>query len=91
MTEQINQFMNSVTSNNITHNRDIEMVDLDGNSKIICRCYATIVAEKSISMYMEVLEPTIFNTYRDDIQPKIDEHVLEAKELAKQYGVPIVY
>jgi hypothetical protein len=89
-TENINQFMESVTSNNITFNRDIVAKDLNGNTEIIVKCYCTIVAEETISHYMQVIKQEIFNTNKEAIQPEINKFVEEAKILAQTYNVPII-
>ena len=90
MTEKLGEYMNSVTSQNITFNRNIEMQDLEGNTKNICSCYCTIEANKSCSYYFDVLEPVIFASNKAKIQPEIDKYKKECQELALKYNVPII-
>lgn len=90
MRENIAPYLDSVTSQNITFNRDIEMSDLEGNTAIICRCYTTIVANTSISKYIDVLNHEIFKTNREAIQVEVNKYLQEANELALKYNVPIV-
>ena len=87
--KEINTFMDSVTSQNITFNRDIEMRDLEGNTKAICQCYCTIVAFKSCSYYFDVLEAQVYEANKLQIQTEIDAYIAEAKELAGRYNVPM--
>jgi hypothetical protein len=89
-TENINQFMDSVTSNNISFNRDIVAKDLNGNTEVVVKCYCTIVSGETISHYMQVMKPEIFNNNKEAIQPEIEKFVNEAKTLAQAYNVPII-
>ena len=49
MDRKINEFIGISESQNINFNKDIIMTDIEGNSKIMVKCYCTIVANKSIS------------------------------------------
>lgn len=89
-TTEINQFMDSVTSNNIAFNRDIVAKDLNGNNEIIVKCYCTIVAEETISYHMQVVKKAIYEANKEVIQPEIEKFVNEAKTLAQTYNVPII-
>ena len=49
------------------------MTDIEGNSKIMVKCYCTIVANKSISYYMDVVEKEAFDRYKDMLQEEISK------------------
>ena len=85
----MSEYMDSVTSQDISFNRNIEMRDLEGNTKNICSCYCTIKAGENCSYYFQVNEQEIFKVHKDKIQLEIDKFVIEARELANKYNVPV--
>ena len=88
--ENLNDFL-SVSNNQTTNfNKDIILSDLSGNQEIIVKCYCTIVAGKSISYYMDVLNEIIFATQKELIQEQIELFKTEATQLAINNNVPII-
>lgn len=88
--ENLNDFL-SVSSNQTTNfNKDIVLSDLEGNQKIVVKCYCTIVAGKSISYYMDVLDEKVFESQKELIQTQIDNFKEEATQLAINNDVPII-
>lgn len=89
-TRQINDFIGVSDKQTINYNKDITLTDLEGNQKIIVKCYCTIQANQSISYYMDVIEKDIFNKYKDVIQPEINRYKQDAERIATEHNVPII-
>ncbi|MGL5765159.1 MAG: hypothetical protein ACRCX8_05890 [Sarcina sp.] len=88
--EKMNEFL-SVDSNQTTNfNKDIVLSDLNGNQEIVVKCYCTIVAGKSISYYMDVLNTQVFESQKIIIQEQIEIFKKEAEQLAINNNVPII-
>lgn len=88
--EKLNEFL-SVSNNQTTNfNKDIILSDLQGNQEIVVKCYCTIVAGKSISYYMDVLNESIFESQKELIQTQIETFKTEATQLATNNNVPII-
>ena len=90
MNRQINEFIGVAERQNINYNKDIIMPDIEGNSKIIINCYCTIIANKSISYYMDVVETMVFEKYKNTLQEEINSFKLEAERIARDNNVPII-
>ena len=90
MNRQINEFIGVAERQNINFNKDIIMTDIEGNSKIIIKCYCTIIANKSISYYMDVVETMVFEKYKNTLQEEINSFKLEAERIARDNNVPII-
>ena len=90
MDRKINEFIGISESQNINFNKDIVMTDIEGNSKIMVKCYCTIVANKSISYYMDVVEKEAFARYKDMLQEEISKFKTEAERIARENNVPII-
>lgn len=90
MNRQINEFIGVSERQNINFNKDIVMTDIEGNSKIIIKCYCTIIANKSISYYMDVVETMVFEKYKNTLQEEINSFKLEAERIARDNNVPII-
>ena len=90
MNRQINEFIGVAERQNINFNKDIVMTDIEGNSKIIIKCYCTIIANKSISYYMDVVETMVFEKYKNTLQEEINSFKLEAERIARDNNVPII-
>ena len=90
MNRQINEFIGVAEKQNINFNKDIVMTDIEGNSKIIIKCYCTIIANKSISYYMDVVETMVFEKYKNTLQEEINSFKLEAERIARDNNVPII-
>lgn len=88
--EQLNDFLSVSDNQTINYNKDIMITDLEGNSQIVVKCYCTIVANKSISYYMDVLNIKIFESQKTIIQEQIDIFKQEAEQLAKNNNVPLI-
>lgn len=91
ITNTINPYMESVTTQNTTFNNEVHAKDLEGNVKVVCKVYVTIVANKSISTYIDVVDRDLLEKDREGIQIEIDKHLCTAKEIAKSLGVPTVF
>lgn len=90
MDTQLNDFIGVSNQQNINYNKDVTMTDLEGNMKIIVKCYCTIVAGKSISYSMDVFEKAVFEKYKELIQSEIDKFKEETKTIAKAHNVPVI-
>lgn len=89
-TQSLNEFL-SVSNNQTTNfNKDIILTDLSGNQEIIVKCYCTIVAGKSISYCMDVLNETVFESQKELIQSQIELFKADAIQLATNNNVPII-
>lgn len=89
-TNKINQFLTSQNNQTINFNKDIILNDLEGNGRIIVKCYCTIISGKSISYYMTVEDEDIFETNKEIIQTEISKFKNEAIDLATKNNVPII-
>lgn len=90
-TNSINPYMESITTQNTTFNNEVHAKDLDGNTKIVCKVYVTIVANKSISTYIDVVDAELLEKDRTGIQAEINKHLETAKQIAISLGVPTVF
>ena len=90
MDRKINEFIGISESQNINFNKDIVMTDIEGNSKIMVKCYCTIVAGQSISYYMDVVEREAFARYKDTLQEEISKFKADAERIAKENNVPVI-
>ena len=90
MNRQINEFIGVAERQNINFNKDIIMNDIEGNSKIMVKCYCTIVAGQSISYYMDVVEKEAFARYKDTLQEEISNFKADAERIAKENYVPVI-
>ena len=90
MQTRINDFLGVSNTQHTNLTRDITLSDLQGNTKVVVRCHANIIANKSISYYMDVLEDEIFLQYRDVIQVEVEKFKAEAIAIAEKAGVPIL-
>lgn len=86
----IGNFLQVDENQTINYNKDIVMTDLNSNSKTICKCYCTIVANQSISYYMSVEDPTIFESQKEQIQVEINKFKEEAIRIATEHNVPVL-
>lgn len=78
---------------NITFNKDIVLTlttDNGEQSVLVCRLYCTIVTNKSIQYFMEVVDKTLFQNNKTTIQPVIDEFKASVAKLAEDNNVPII-
>ncbi|MBC6695205.1 hypothetical protein H9L25_00235 [Terrisporobacter mayombei] len=87
---KINEFLTSQNNQTINFNKDIIVSDLDGNSRVIIKCYCTIISGKSISHYMTVEDEGIFENNKEAIQTEINKFKEEAIKLAQNNNVPII-
>lgn len=90
MEQNIGNFLSIQENQTINYNKDIVVTDLEQNQKIVVKCYCTIVAHKSISYYMDVIDPSIFNSQKELIQGEIDKFKAEATRIAQENHVPIL-
>ena len=90
MNRQINEYIGVAERQNINFNKDIIMNDIEGNSKIMVKCYCTIVAGQSISYYMDVVEKEAFARYKDTLQEEISIFKADAERIAKENNVPVI-
>ena len=90
MNRQINEFIGVAERQNINFNKDIIMNDIEGNSKIMVKCYCTIVAGQSISYYMDVVEKEAFARYKDTLQEEIYKFKADAERIARENNVPVI-
>lgn len=90
MNRQLNEFMGVSDTQTINYNKDITMSDIEGNQKVILKCYCTIIAFKSISYYVDVIEPTIFEKYTEVIQKEMDKFRADSIRIAKEHNVPVI-
>ena len=90
MNRQINEFIGVAERQNINFNKDIIMNDIEGNSKIMVKCYCTIVAGQSISYYMDVVEKEALARYKDTLQEEISKFKAEAERIARENNVPVI-
>lgn len=90
MQRQLNDFIGVSDNQMINYNKDITMTDLEGNQKVIVKCYCTIQASQSISYYMDVVEKDIFTKYKETIQPEIDKFKQDAERIATEHNVPVI-
>ena len=90
MNRQINEFIGVAERQNINFNKDIIMNDIEGNSKIMVKCYCTIVAGQSISYYMDGVEKEAFARYKDVLQEEISKFKADAERIAKENNVPVI-
>ena len=86
----IGNFLQVDENQTINYNKDIVMSDLAKNSKVIVKCYCTIVAGQSISHYMKVEDFEIFTSQKELIQAEIDKFKEEAIRIATEHNVPII-
>jgi hypothetical protein len=78
---------------NINFNKDIVLTLVTDNgesSVLVCRLYCTIITNKSIQYFMEVVDKTLFQNNKATIQPVIDEFKASATKLAEENNVPII-
>lgn len=90
MDRQLNDFIGVTDNQHINYNKDITMTDLEGNMKIIVKCYCTIVAGKSISYSMDVIESSVFEKYKELIQGEVSKFKAEAESIATAHNVPVI-
>lgn len=90
MDRKINEFIGISESQNINFNKDIVMTDIEGNSKVMIKCYCTIVAGQSISYYMDVIEKEAFARYKDALQEEISKFKADAERIARENNVPVI-
>lgn len=90
MSKMLNEFIGVSDNQTINYNKDITMTDLEGNQKIVVKCYCTIQAGQSISYYMDVLEKDIFVRYKETIQSEIDKFKQDAERIAIEHDVPVI-
>ena len=90
MDRKINEFIGISESQNINFNKDIVMTDIEGNSKIMIKCYCTRVAGQSISYYMDVVEREAFARYKDALQEEISKFKADAERIARENNVPVI-
>ena len=89
-TTNLSEFL-SVSDNQTTNfNKDIILSDLNQNQEVVVKCYCTIVAGKSISYYMDVLNEKIFASQKELIQEQIELFKAEAVTIAQNNNVPII-
>lgn len=88
--EKMNEFLNVSSNQTTSFNKDIVLNDLNGNNEIVVKCYCTIVAGKSISYYMDVINERIFESQKELIQTQIELFKAEAIQLATNNNVPII-
>ena len=77
----------------INFNKDVVLTlttDNGEQSVLICKLYCTIITNKSIQYYMDVVDKTLFQNNKATIQPIIDEFKASATRLAEENNVPIV-
>ncbi|WP_297131626.1 hypothetical protein [Terrisporobacter sp.] len=89
-TTRINEFLTSQNNQTINFNKDIVVNDLEGNSRVIVKCYCTIINGRSISYYMTVEDEEIFENNKEAIQVEITKFKEEAVDLATKNNVPII-
>lgn len=87
---EIGNFLQVDENQTISYNKDIVMTDLSKNSKVIVKCYCTIVAGQSISHYMKVEDFEIFASQKELIQAEIEKFKEEATKIATDHNVPII-
>lgn len=90
MADMINNFVGISENQTINYNKDIIARDLNGNDTVVVKCYCTIIAGKSISYYMDVVDKTLYENIKDMIQEEITKFKTQAEDLAKQNNVPII-
>ena len=77
----------------INFNKDVVLTlttDEGEKSVLICKLYCTIITNKSIQYYMDVVDKTLFQNNKDAIQVVIDEFKTTAMKLAEENNVPII-
>lgn len=87
---KINDFLKVDEKQTVNYNKDLVVTDFEGNSKVVCTCYCTIVSHQSISYHISVLEPKIFESQKELLQPEIDKFKIEAENVARNNNVPII-
>lgn len=90
MERELNDFIGVSDNQVINYNKDITMTDLEGNQKVIVKCYCTIQANQSISYYMDVIEKNVFVKYKETIQPEINKFKQDAERIATEHNVPVI-
>lgn len=90
MQRQLNDFIGVSDNQTVNYNKDITMTDLEGNQKVIVKCYCTIQANKSISYYMDVIEKEIFIKYRETIQTEVNKFKQDSERIATEHDVPVI-
>lgn len=86
----MNDFIGVIENNTTTFNRDITITDLEKNSKVIVKCYCTIVKGKSMSYYLDIVEKELYMQNQAAIQAEVDKWVAEAKTTARKLEVPFI-
>ncbi len=77
----------------INFNKDVVLTlttDEGEKSVLICKLYCTIITNKSIQYYMDVVDKTLFQNNKDAIQVVIDEFKATATKIAEENNVPII-
>lgn len=77
----------------INFNKDVVLTlttDEGEKSILICKLYCTIITNKSIQYYMDVVDKTLFQNNKDAIQVVIDEFKATATKIAEENNVPII-
>ena len=77
----------------INFNKDIVLTlttDEGEKSVLICKLYCTIITNKSIQYYMDVVDKTLFQNNKNAIQVVIDEFKATATKIAEENNVPII-
>lgn len=77
----------------INFNKDVVLTlttDEGEKSVLICKLYCTIITNKSIQYYMDVVDKTLFQNNKDAIQVVIDEFKATAAKIAEENNVPII-
>lgn len=89
--QNISESLVSVTTEDVTYSRNVMYTDLEKNNQIpVCSCNCSISSGTSISVYISVLNPLIFEKRKDIIQAEVDAFVFECKALAQRHNVPVV-
>lgn len=86
----MSEFIGTIENNTTTFNRDITVTDLEGNTKVVIKCYCTIMKGKSMSYYIDIMEKEIYNKNKTEFQVEINKWVEEAKTTATNLDVPFI-
>lgn len=86
----MNNGISIVENNNTTLNRDIIISDLEGNTKVIVKCYCTITKSKSMSYYIDIIEKEIYLNNKEQFQLEVDKWIADAKTVATTLEVPYI-
>ncbi len=81
--------LNAISNNTIQLQKDITGLDVNGNELIVIKMYCNITEGKSINFIYDILNPTAYESNKDEIKNFTEEFKRYCESQSKQYGVEL--